>query len=94
MRYNDYLNDVYGDSNPWNAICSRGDLSSSPSPNGCYDTKVTNVAAARQMEAWALSGPTESHGLPAFSWKDYQDSPHEGLPQTFANRFIHMKSNF
>jgi len=94
LRYNDYLNDVYGDSNPWNAICSRGDLSSSPSPNGCYDTKVTNVAAARQMEAWALSGPTESHGLPAFSWKDYQDLPHEGLPQTFANRFIHMKSNF
>merc|ERR1712146_674972 len=41
MRYNDYKNDPYAKGDPYNAICSRGDLESdSPSPGGCYDTKV------------------------------------------------------
>ena len=94
LRYNDYINDRYGDNNPWNAICSRGDLSATPTPNGCYDTKMTNVAAAKNMEAWALSGPTISHHLPEFSWHNFADSPHYGLPEKFQNQFIHMISNF
>ena len=69
-------------------------LSNSPTPSGCYDTKVTHYQAARDMKAWALNGPTTSHNLPPFNWADFKDSPHYGLPQTFADRFIEMKSNF
>ena len=36
LRYNDFQHDEYADGNPWNAICSRGDLASeNPSPSGC-----------------------------------------------------------
>ena len=94
LRYNDFKNDKYSNNNPWNAICSRGDLSNSPTPSGCYDTKVTHVQAAKNMEAWALSGPTLSHDLPEFKWRDFSDQPHYGLPEVFSNRFIHMKSKF
>ena len=40
------MNDKYGDRDPWNAICSRGDLveDCTASPNGCYDTKATHFA--------------------------------------------------
>lgn len=31
---------AYAEGDPWNAICSRGDLASSPSPDGCLDGKV------------------------------------------------------
>ena len=44
------------------------------------------------MEAWALNGPTESHGLPAFDWSSFPDQPHCGLPEKFVNKFAHMKS--
>ena len=43
------------------------------------------------MESWALSGPTLSHGLPKFSWKNFKNNPHEGLPEEFADIFVHMK---
>ena len=94
LRDNDYINDKYSENIPWNAICARGDLAESPVPYGCYDTKVTHVTAAKNMEAWALSGPTTSHNLPEFTWANFPDSPHYGLPEKFANRFIHMKSKF
>jgi len=94
LRYNDFMNDKYGERDPWNAICSRGDLveDGTASPNGCYDTKATHFAAAKNMEAWALNGPTESHGLPAFDWSSFPDQPHYGLPEKFVNKFAHMKS--
>ena len=40
------MNDKYGERDPWNAICSRGDLveDGTASPNGCYDTKATHFA--------------------------------------------------
>ena len=63
MRYNDYKNDPYSEGNPYNAICSRGDLVSGAkaSPGGCYDTKVTNLTMARAMQAQIINGPTTSH---------------------------------
>lgn len=91
LRYNDYTNDEFSDGDPWNAICSRGDLAVNATPSGCYDTKATSVGKALEMESWALSGPTLSHDLPAFSWKNFTQHPHEGLPEEFAEIFIHMK---
>lgn len=62
MRYNDYKHDPYSENNPYNAICSRGDLSSSrPSPGGCYDTKVTNYTMALRLQSEIINGPTTSH---------------------------------
>uniref|UniRef100_A0A8C2NA07 Phospholipase B-like n=1 Tax=Capra hircus TaxID=9925 RepID=A0A8C2NA07_CAPHI len=41
MRYNNYKEDPYSKGDPCNTICCREDLNShSPSPGGCYDTKV------------------------------------------------------
>uniref|UniRef100_A0A8C0A2D0 Phospholipase B-like n=1 Tax=Bos mutus grunniens TaxID=30521 RepID=A0A8C0A2D0_BOSMU len=48
MRYNNYKQDPYSKGDPCNTICCREDLNShSPSPGGCYDTKV--------MCCWVLS---------------------------------------
>jgi len=101
MRYNDYLRDSYsldskGLPNPTYAICSRGDLhSTSPSADGCYDTKVTsyNHGAMRQR-AQAINGPTHStrrNDLPPFSWsrsKFAASQSHLGLPDTYSFDFV------
>lgn len=60
MRYNDYKNDPYAKGDPNKAICSRGDLSTGPSPGGCYDTKVTSYKLQAQMISQAINGPTTS----------------------------------
>lgn len=47
LRSNEYLTDPLAEGNPWNAICSRGDLdTSSPYPGGGYDTKVSSMVMA------------------------------------------------
>jgi hypothetical protein len=84
LRYNDYVHDVYSDSDPWNTICSRGDLSTtSPSPNGCYDTKVSDYKMARSLKSEIINGPTTSHNLPVFSWRKFPTISRIGLPDTY-----------
>ena len=39
----EYKTDPYGEDNPMNAICSRGDLLPNPEFGGCYDTKVSVI---------------------------------------------------
>ncbi len=92
MRYNDFLNDPYENKNPYWAICSRGDLtSSSPSPNGCYDSKVTKFSWVESATAEAINGPTQSHNLPAFKWSGFPNTFHEGLPAVYNFTFQRMK---
>lgn len=90
MRYNDYLNDPIAHGDPWNAICSRGDLTSvnytSSSPNGCYDTKMTTSGLAAQMQAMAINGPT-NQGLPSFKWSEFPTATHMGQPEEFDFQF-------
>lgn len=85
LRYNDYKNDPISNGNPYNAICSRGDLAGKAS--GCYDTKVTSWSWFQQQKSSIINGPTQSHGLPPFSWKEqngkYEDITHEGQPDVF-----------
>ena len=54
LRYNDFMNDKYGERDPWNAICSRGDLveDGTASPNGCYDTKATHFAGLSKNKSF------------------------------------------
>ena len=89
MRYNDYKNDPYSHGNPMNAICSRGDLAGSA--GGCYDTKVTSWSWFQKSKASIINGPTQSHGLPPFSWNEqsgkYENVAHEGQLNEFNYEF-------
>ena len=72
---------------PWNAICSRGDLASSPSPDGCLDGKFGMASLWAQRKALAVNGPTRgaAYGgpLPPFSWSQFPATPHVGLPEVY-----------
>jgi hypothetical protein len=86
MRENYYTTDPYAKGDPWNAICSRGDLAPSPSPGGCYDGKVTSFSLMQleALEIQVVNGPTTSNGaLPPFDWNRFNSTPHEGMPQLF-----------
>ncbi|XP_062847005.1 phospholipase B-like 1 [Trichomycterus rosablanca] len=91
MRYNDYKNDPYSKGDPCKSICCRGDLRQShPSPNGCYDTKVTDLHMATQFVSEALNGPTTEGGLPPFSWDLFNSTTHQGLPRLYNYTFVTM----
>jgi hypothetical protein len=79
MRYNNYFYDPYSKS-PWDAICSRGDLASGGSPDGCYDTKVSSYSSFATQSSFVINGPTTSHDLPPFSWSQFPAVSHVGLP--------------
>lgn len=96
LRYNDYPTDPYSDNNPYNAICSRGDLliPSDRSPNGCYDTKVTDYGMAKSLMSEAINGPTHQ-GLPVFCWSHFSfPNKHVGLPDCYDFDFVTMKPKF
>jgi Phospholipase B len=95
MRYNDYKKDPYSHGNPGDAICSRFDLEpENPQPFGCYDTKVTYSDWIPLMKSQAINGPTQSHGIPAFSWKEqpaFNKTAHFGIPTVMDFDFITME---
>ncbi|KAJ7353977.1 Phospholipase B-like 1 [Desmophyllum pertusum] len=93
LRYNDYPKDPYSDKNPYNSICSRGDLliPSNSSPSGCYDTKETDYSRAKSLMSEAISGPTYQ-GLPVFCWSHFKfPNKHVGLPNCYDFDFVTMK---
>ncbi|KAF3816308.1 hypothetical protein GH733_014481 [Mirounga leonina] len=92
MRYNNYRKDPYSKGDPCNTICCREDLNSlSPSPGGCYDTKVADIYLASAYTAYAISGPTVQGGLPVFHWNRFNKTLHKGMPETYDFDFITMK---
>jgi len=93
MRYNDFPNDKYSGGSPWGAICSRGDLDpTNPRPDGCYDTKVSDLSMARNRVALAINGPTRGTGLGVFEWKgQFKDVYHWGTPDVFNFTFIETR---
>ncbi|XP_034367707.1 phospholipase B-like 1 [Arvicanthis niloticus] len=92
MRYNNYKDDQYSKGDPCSTICCREDLNgASPSPGGCYDTKVADIFLASQYEAYAISGPTVQNGLPPFNWNRFNETLHQGMPQIFDFDFVTMK---
>ena len=88
--------DPYSENNPADAICSRIDLeTSSPSPDGCYDTKVTSFARAKLLQSEALNGPTTNGGvLNPFSWAKFPNVTHAGMPEVFDFPFVPMGPRF
>jgi len=86
MRYNDWEHDPYSGGSPWGAICSRGDLApgASASPDGCYDTKASAATWWNNKTFVAINGPTTNGGtLPPFSWTEFENDSHVGLPTTY-----------
>uniref|UniRef100_A0A7S2S049 Phospholipase B-like n=1 Tax=Mucochytrium quahogii TaxID=96639 RepID=A0A7S2S049_9STRA len=100
MRSNDYKTDPYSFDgkveNPLYAICSRGDLSLNGSePTGCYDTKVSSYNfGVLEQKAQIINGPTSRYSgnnLPAFTWDEFPERPHMGLPHVYEFDFIVTK---
>ncbi|XP_030063026.1 phospholipase B-like 1 isoform X3 [Microcaecilia unicolor] len=88
----DYRADPYAKNNSCNTICCRGDLVPvSPSPFGCYDSKVADITLASQFTAFAINGPTVEDGLPAFRWSRFNETVHQGLPEVYNFSFVKMK---
>ncbi|KNC47957.1 uncharacterized protein AMSG_04191 [Thecamonas trahens ATCC 50062] len=92
MRYNDYKHDPLSNGNSMWAICSRGDLSASPNPGGCYDSKVAHLKDLDSLSMHFISGPTRSSGLPAFKWTPEFSAmaKHVGIPEVFDFDFAHF----
>ena len=70
MRANGYGRGDPFATDPWAAVCARGDLHpTKASLAGCQDAKVGSAALFRENRgAWVVLGPTDD-GQPAFSWK-------------------------
>jgi hypothetical protein len=92
LRYNNYKNEEYADDNACNTICCRGDLTATPGPFGCVDTKVTNYTLAFSRMTRSASGPTTSGGLPVFSFTGpFEQIPHRGMPTTWNFPFVTLE---
>ncbi|XP_008328494.1 phospholipase B-like 1 [Cynoglossus semilaevis] len=92
MRFNDFKKDPYSKGDPCKSICCRMDLrSEGPSPDGCYDTKVTDFQMAGEFRAEAVNGPTTQGGLPVFFWDKFTNISHQGLPLFYNFTFIKMQ---
>lgn len=92
----DYKTDPLSGGDPMNAICSRGDLRSSPYADGGYDTKVssvnmlTNASNSLVMAAYIINGPT-SQNLPPFVWSTSGlTDRHVGHPDVFKFEFEYV----
>lgn len=85
MRLNNYLSNPLSGGEPGNAIAGRSDLSPNPAKfqlDGAIDAKVVNMEMAARMVFDAVNGPTHDN-LPPFSWAEYPDVAHHGMPQVF-----------
>uniref|UniRef100_A0A8B9U2V8 Phospholipase B-like n=1 Tax=Anas zonorhyncha TaxID=75864 RepID=A0A8B9U2V8_9AVES len=92
MRYNNYQRDPYAEHNPCNTICCREDLNPSfPVPAGCYDSKVSDFRLASAFTATAINGPPVQGGLPVFTWRRFNHTRHQGLPESYNFKFVTMR---
>ncbi|XP_060101295.1 phospholipase B-like 1 [Heteronotia binoei] len=92
MRYNNYKKDPYARHNPCSTICCREDLNLRyPTPAGCYDSKVSDFYMAAKFTAYAINGPPVEKDLPVFSWSRFNQTKHQGLPDSYNFDFITMK---
>ncbi|GIQ89234.1 phospholipase B-like protein, partial [Kipferlia bialata] len=91
-RYNGYLiNDPFSNEDPAQSIASRYDqrdpaiLGKQPSSFGATDSKCSRKDLALAMQFDCIAGPTQSNGLPPWSFSSWQGDAlvYEGLPDTF-----------
>ncbi|KAF2076551.1 hypothetical protein CYY_002165 [Polysphondylium violaceum] len=92
ISYNEYKTDPLSDGYPGNAIAARYDLKAPPrhpyswfywGPHGGIDGKVMNKAMFDSFTVLAINGPTVTDECPPFSWSEFPDVSHVGLPEVF-----------
>ena len=89
----DYKNEPYSYGDSCKTICCRGDITGT-SPGGCYDTKLTDFFNAQTRSAHILNGPSIDGNLPAFSWSQFENIVHQGMPEIFNFSFILTQPSF
>ncbi|KAL4420666.1 hypothetical protein ABPG75_010322 [Micractinium tetrahymenae] len=95
LRSNKWPDEPFSGGSPLGALCGRGDVDPvNPRAAGCYDSKATTWAMARQLEADAVVGPTRTAAMPPFAWS--RSGPleasvaHLGQPDVFDFEFERM----
>ncbi|KAK6471510.1 phospholipase B-like 1, partial [Huso huso] len=53
--------------------------------------KVTDFKLAQKFISEAVNGPTVQGGLPAFSWREFSQTRHAGLPESYNFTFLTMQ---
>ncbi|XP_065837350.1 phospholipase B-like 1 [Oscarella lobularis] len=91
LRYNNYKNEPYSGGNACNTICCRGDMLNPAKAFGCFDTKVANYSMGISRIAEGVSSPTINGGLSPFSWSEFPNVSHLGMPTEWNFDFVHME---
>ena len=94
MRYNNFRKDAIENDDPCWAIMCRADLYSGAgkaSDFGGLDTKIANYEMLKGMYSVIQSGPTHDQ-QPAFSWTQFPNVSHYGLPPNYDFDWIVVKS--
>ncbi|EFA83013.1 phospholipase B-like protein [Heterostelium album PN500] len=100
ILYNQYKTDIYSDGYPGNAISARYDIAATPmnpyswfyhGTHGGIDGKAMNAAMFETYTVMAYNGPTVTSDCPPFSWSDWPDVSHIGMPDTFNFPWVNIK---
>jgi len=92
ILYNEYKTDPLSDGYPGNAIAARYDIQAPPrhpysffyyGAHGGIDGKVMSKAMFESYTVLAINGPTVTDECPPFSWSEFPDISHVGLPETW-----------
>lgn len=52
--------------------------------------QISDYHLAPEKKAWVINGPTRGTSLKPFSWSQYPNATHEGLPDTYNFDFVFM----
>lgn len=92
MRYNNYNVDGLENDDPCWAIMCRGDLyPTKATAGGGIDTKIANLEMLKNVYSIIQSGPTHDQ-QPIFSWTQFPNISHYGLPPKYNFEWITVKS--
>lgn len=66
-----------------------------PQPFGNIDLKIVSAETESNNFYWVISSPTTSNGrFPPFSWKQFPQMSHEGMPETYNFTWQKVPINF
>ncbi|KYR02868.1 hypothetical protein DLAC_00340 [Tieghemostelium lacteum] len=103
ISYNQYKSDPLSFGYPGNAIAARYDLGGSPyEPSswfykgawGGIDGKVMNSKMFETFTTFARNGPTVNDECPPFTWSNWENVIHQGLPRIFNFTWIEIDFYF
>lgn len=60
-------------------------------PNSCPLLQVSDFRLASAFTATAINGPPVQGGLPVFTWRRFNHTRHQGLPDSYNFHFVTMR---